>query len=121
MAGGAAPFYEMIHKIGSLVENTCAPVAQLVEQLPFKETVTGSNPVGGTCIFEARCQCKGEGRSFFPPIFCKAKFRLASSKNNLGPCIAADFRFVGSSRNASGLGLRFCGAAHMRGSGQFVA
>jgi hypothetical protein len=25
-----------------------APIAQLVEQLPFKETVPGSNPGGGT-------------------------------------------------------------------------
>ena len=25
-----------------------APVAQLVEQLPFKEKVRGSNPLGGT-------------------------------------------------------------------------
>ena len=28
-----------------------APIAQLVEQLPFKEMVPGSNPGGGTYIF----------------------------------------------------------------------
>ena len=28
--------------------NIYAPIAQLVEQLPFKETVVGSNPTGRT-------------------------------------------------------------------------
>ena len=41
----------MCQLIGSLCRFLCAPIAQLVEQLPFKETVPGSNPGGGTKKF----------------------------------------------------------------------
>ena len=33
---------------GSIPARISAPIAQLVEQLPLKETVVGSNPTGGT-------------------------------------------------------------------------
>src|SRR5258708_34292005 len=36
-------------KIYSIIRNI-APIAQLVEQLPFKETVVGSNPTGRTIL-----------------------------------------------------------------------
>jgi hypothetical protein len=40
-----------------------ALIAQLVEQLPFKEKVAGSNPAGRTILYIILSRCSSVGRA----------------------------------------------------------
>ena len=53
-----------------------APVAQVVEQLPFKEKVRGSSPLGGTVLTQNPEPDKARFKVMYPEWYMTQKSKL---------------------------------------------